>query len=113
MFYLINFDEFRQKNDNFPNKIKLEDISNHLNISQTSIKNSFKDKMQMGVIQYYNKMKIESAKIMIREGKHNFSQIALKLGFESVHYFSRCFVKYVGMSPTEYGKSVKIIIDNL
>ena len=44
---------------------------------------------------------------MIRDGQLNFTQIAEKLGYTSIHYFSRQFRKVTGMTPTEYSSSVK------
>ena len=36
-------------------------------------------------------------------------QIAARLGFQSVHYFSRRFRQATGMSPSEYERSVKML----
>ena len=44
---------------------------------------------------------------MIRDGRLNFTQIAARLGFQSVHYFSRRFRKVTGMSPSEYAGASK------
>ena len=46
------------------------------------------------------------ARLLIRENKLNFSQIAEKLGYGSIHYFSRQFKNITGMTPTEYQESV-------
>ena len=61
------------------------------------------------MIDYFNKLKIRAAKEMIREGRLNFTQIAARLGFQSVHYFSRRFKLLTGMSPSEYADSVKML----
>lgn len=39
--------------------------------------------------------------------RYNFTEIAAMLGYASIHYFSRDFKKTVGMSPSDYAKSVK------
>ena len=54
---------------------------------------------------YYTHLKIERAKILIKEGELSISDIAELLGYASIHYFSRVFKLKVGMSPTEYKKS--------
>ena len=46
---------------------------------------------------------------MIREGSHNFTEIAALLGYNSIHYFSRHFKKVTGMTPSEYASSVKVL----
>ena len=65
----------------------------------------------MGVIEYFSKMKIDSAKHLIRIGNLNFSQIAERLGYNSIHYFSRQFKQLTGMTPTEYASSVKAMME--
>ena len=51
------------------------------------------------------KMKIDTSKVLIREGKYNISQISFYLGFDSIHTFSRTFKKITGMTPTEFRRS--------
>jgi AraC-like DNA-binding protein len=76
-------------------------------LSRTRIKNSFREKIGTGIIQYFRYIKIEKAKELIREENYNFSEIAEKLGFSSVHYFSSVFKKITDMTPSEYVISVK------
>ena len=52
-------------------------------------------------------MKIEEAKRMIREGGCNMTEISDRLGYSSVHYFSRQFKKLAAMSPTAYESSIR------
>lgn len=42
-------------------------------------------------MEYFGTLKIDAAKRMIREGTHNFTEIAALLGYNSIHYFSRHF----------------------
>lgn len=62
-----------------------------------------------GVMAYFGVLRINAAKRLIREGRLNFTQIAARLGYQSVHYFSRRFRLVTGMSPSEYGRSVKML----
>ena len=97
-----------------------ENLSNRLTISQicrdnmtgrTQLQNAFQREANMGVIEYFSKMKIDSAKHLIRIGNLNFSQIAERLGYNSIHYFSRQFKQLTGMTPTEYASSVKAMME--
>ena len=71
----------------------------------------FKDENGCGVIDYFSHLKIETAKKMIREESGNFSQISDYLGYSSIHYFSRQFKKFTGMTPSEYASSIKALSD--
>ncbi len=95
--------------DNVGRTLRFSDVANYANISETTLKTTFSTKMGMGVMRYFNQLKIEKAKRYIREEQYNFTQIATLLGYESIHYFSRQFKQFTGMSPSEYSKSVKTI----
>lgn len=75
--------------------------------SATNLKTVFKVVTGMGVMEYYRHLKIERAKQMLREGVGNITQIADRLGYTSVHYFSRHFKQATGMTPREYTQSVQ------
>jgi AraC-like DNA-binding protein len=78
-------------------------------VGRAQLERYFHEQTGGGVIDYFNKMKIRAAREMIREGRLNFTQIAARLGFQSVHYFSRRFKLLTGMSPSEYADSVKML----
>ena len=52
---------------------------------------------------------IEEAKQMIRQEQANFTEISDALGYTSIHYFSRQFKTFTGMSPSEYALSIKAL----
>ncbi|MDF2661286.1 MAG: AraC family transcriptional regulator [Paenibacillus sp.] len=54
-----------------------------------------------------SKLRIERAKQHIREDTCNVTEIAERLGYTSIHYFSRQFKKATGMAPSEYLKTMK------
>ncbi|MBQ4616886.1 MAG: helix-turn-helix transcriptional regulator [Clostridia bacterium] len=75
--------------------------------SATNLKTIFKNVTGVGVMSYYRNLKIEEAKRMLREGDGNITQIADRLGYTSVHYFSRYFKRTTGMTPSEYTLSIQ------
>ncbi len=89
--------------------ISIESICRENLIARSQLQKIFRERTNSGVINYFSKMKIDAAKQMIRESNLNFSQIAEKLGYTSVHYFSRQFKKVTGMSPSEYASSIKAL----
>ena len=80
-------------------------------IGRAQLERYFHEQTGGGVIDYFNQLKIRAARELIREGRLNFTQIAARLGFQSVHYFSRRFKLLTGMSPSEYAESVKMLSD--
>ena len=75
--------------------------------SATNLKTIFKSVTGMGVMEYYRGLKIDAAKTLLREGGSNITQIADKLGYTSVNYFSRYFKQATGMTPSEYTQSIQ------
>ncbi|NMA65021.1 MAG: AraC family transcriptional regulator [Clostridiaceae bacterium] len=96
--------------ENIHKTLSFDDVCKYSKIGKTNLKVLFKEKVGVGVMEYFRNFKIEEAKTMIREGKYNFTEIASKLGYSSIHYFSRHFKKATGMTPSEYAYSVKVKI---
>nr|WP_150959943.1 AraC family transcriptional regulator [Aneurinibacillus sp. XH2] len=88
-------------------KLSLAEMSETLHMSKTKLKELFKRRTGYSLMEYFGQLRIDRAKSYIREESANFTEIADRLGFSSVHYFSKAFKKTTGMSPTEYAKSVK------
>ena len=60
----------------------------------------------MHVMSYYATLRVEQAKLLIREKQYTFTMISDQLGFSSIHYFSRFFKKETGMTLSEYAKKL-------
>jgi YesN/AraC family two-component response regulator len=76
----------------------------------TKINLLFKDYEKMSPLTYFTTMKIDEAKKLIQKTNLNFSEIALQLGYESVHYFLKTFKKYTGVSPSDFSKKNYFLI---
>ena len=92
---------------NIDKNVTLDSVCDHFYFSKTYIKTLFKNKTGKGLIGYFNEMKLKKAKQLISLGSFTFTEISEMLSYSSVHYFSRCFKTYTGMTPTEYYLSVK------
>ncbi len=86
--------------------LTVAEIARRLGKSESTVKNLFSLYQSGGIINYYNSLKIEEAKRLIREGSYNFGQIAALLQFDTPQYFSMCFKRFQHMSPQEYKKSI-------
>ena len=91
---------------NIYGRINVDQIASTVKKSASSVKNIFNRYISGGIINYYNHLKMEEAKKLIRERKYNFSQISEMLSFDTPQYFSIKFKKHTGMSPMEYKNSI-------
>lgn len=89
--------------------LSVDEICRHNMISRSQLFSIFQKKESCGPMESFNRLKTEKAKVMIRQTDLQFSQIAIRLGYSSLFYFSRSFKKYTGMSPSEYSKSIKAL----
>ncbi|MBZ9685299.1 AraC family transcriptional regulator [Clostridium estertheticum] len=93
--------------NNVSKNISFDDVCLYSKLCSTNLKAMFKEQMGMGVMEFYKTLKIEEVKKFIREEQFNFTEIAEKLGYASIHYLSRHFKKAMGMTLSEYASSVK------
>ena len=78
-------------------------------VGRSQLQKLFRDTKGCGVIEFFSMMKIDTAKQMIRDNQLNFTQIADRLGYSSIHYFSRQFTQITTMTPSEYATSIRLL----
>lgn len=78
-------------------------------VGRSQLQKLFQDTKGCGVIEFFSMMKIDTAKQMIRDNQLNFTQIADRLGYNSIHYFSRQFKQITTMTPSEYATSIRLL----
>lgn len=91
---------------NIYGKITVADVARHVGKSESTVKQLFALYRKIGIIKYYNSLKIKEARRLIREGKYNITQISDMLHFDNPQYFSKCFKSYSNMTPREYKASI-------
>ncbi len=94
---------------NIQTKLSIDQIAHYNLVGRSQLQKLFRKKHGCGIIEYFCKLKIDSAKQLIRDNQMNFSQISDYLGYSSIHYFSRQFKQFTGMTPSEYSSSIKVL----
>lgn len=87
--------------------LTLDQLCQAVHVGKSRLKEIFQAQTGTGALEYFKLLKIEEAKSLIREEQDNVTEIAAKLGYASIHYFSRDFKKSTGMSPSEYARTVR------
>lgn len=80
-------------------------MEKHFFLSYKHMAAVFKKEKQMTLQQYHNKQRMAEACRLLRSTLLPVGEISKELGFSDMLYFSRCFRRYAGMSPTQYRKS--------
>ena len=79
--------------ENLSGNITLNEISIATGFSLSTIKRIFQSQAGCGALHYFIKLKIKEAKRLIKETDMSITEISEKLGFNSIHYFSRAFTQ--------------------
>ncbi|MGQ5389991.1 helix-turn-helix transcriptional regulator [Paenibacillus sp. M.A.Huq-84] len=85
----------------FPNPLTLQEIADQIGISPSYLGSIFKEVTGTAPINYLVDIRLRKAKDLLRDG-YSVTEAAEKVGFNDVFYFSKCFKKREGMSPTQY-----------
>ncbi len=77
-------------------------IADHFNLNTSYLSSIFKKYTQMGMLEYITKIRMERAKIILKENNYTLEKVAEMVGYTNARTFSRVFTKYVGVSPGKY-----------
>lgn len=84
--------------------ITLFDLSQHFGLSKQYICRLFKQHLKTSATEMILAFKMAWASEYLEVSSLNVNQIAEKLGFDNIYYFSRRFKQFYGVSPSEYRK---------
>ena len=89
---------------NIDKPITLDELAARVNFNKTYLVKRFKTLFEVSPIKFVLNMRIEKAKQMLISENLSIQEIAEKVGFNSLHYFSSVFKQIEGVAPTEYRK---------
>ena len=85
-------------------KLSVSDICATIHYNKSYIFRQFKKTTGYSLMAYFVKLKIQSAKEMLRETKMSILEISDALSFDTANYFSKTFKKHTGYTPSTYRK---------
>lgn len=91
---------------NYMRDISLEAISQEAYMSKNHFCTLFRKETGDNFIVYLQKVRIEKAKIYLRNPEFRIQEVAEKVGIDNYRYFSTLFHKYTGMSPSQFRESL-------
>ena len=84
--------------------IRVKEVAERVNLSENYFSYLFTKETGKPFVQYVQEIRVEQSKLLLREGKLKWYDIAEKVGFESPKYFTKVFKKYTGVTPAQYTK---------
>lgn len=82
--------------------LRIEDLADAVNLGRTVFYGKMKSIVGMSPVDFVRHIRMQRAEELIAGSRYSFSQIAYMVGFSDPKYFSRCFKKETGMTPSEY-----------
>ncbi|WMC94194.1 response regulator [Kineothrix sp. MB12-C1] len=90
------------------NELDIGKISKNVFINSSYLRKTFKKEIGITVSDYITSARMQKAKELLTSDKDiAISRISEVIGYSDAGYFSKCFKKYTGLSPSEYGNSKK------
>ncbi len=92
--------------ENYKRDISAGDVAGILGYSDVYFSKIFKQLFDDTFINYLTKVRIDKAKVLLKDVSFNIKEVGASVGYTDSNYFTKVFKRSVGMSPSEYRGSV-------
>ena len=92
--------------ENYKRDISAGDVAGILGYSDVYFSKIFKQLFDDTFINYLTKVRIDKAKVLLKDVSFNIKEVGASVGYTDSNYFTKVFKRAVGMSPSEYRGSV-------
>lgn len=82
-------------------ELKISQLAKELGFSERKLYKLFQSNLGITPSKYLNEFRMRKALVFIKSGQ-SIKQAALNVGFSNQSYFSSCFKKFYGMSPSKF-----------
>jgi AraC-like DNA-binding protein len=83
-------------------EVTLDQLSDMFRISKYYLNRLFSEAFGLAPIQYHQIMRLQKAKQLLQYTRLSVQEVADKLGYQSIHSFSRAFKNKEGVPPSYY-----------
>ena len=88
--------------ENYKRDISAGDVAGILGYSDVYFSKIFKQLFDDTFINYLTKVRIDKAKVLLKDVGFNIKEVGASVGYTDSNYFTKVFKRAVGMSPSEY-----------
>lgn len=90
--------------NHYMEQISLEEVSDYVGLSPAYFSVIFKKEADIGFAKYLMNVRVEQAKVLLRETNLSVSDICKKVGYNDLKYFTQIFCKITGVKPAVFRK---------
>jgi AraC-like DNA-binding protein len=73
-----------------------------IGMSETKMKQLFKQTFGSSIYNYFQKVRMEEAAFLLKQGGYSVSEVGYELGFTNLSHFSRLFESHYGSTPKKF-----------
>ena len=82
--------------------LRIDDMAQAVGLGRSVFYERLKSLVGVSPIDFLRQLRMQRAKELIKRSSMNVSQVAYAVGFTDPKYFTKCFKKETGMTPSEY-----------
>lgn len=88
--------------ENLRGEVSVKKLAELSCLSVNQFHRSFKKSFAITPNQFIQKLRVQKACSLLQHSILNISEVGYECGFSDQNYFSRCFVKIIGLTPSAY-----------
>ena len=93
--------------NNYSRKLSLQDVATELGYDYSYFSRLFRKIFTVSFPDFLNNYRCGAAVELIRSSDLSLAAVAERSGFQSIRTFNSVFLRYMGMTPTQYSKQLK------
>ena len=82
--------------------ISLKELAFQFNVSTSTVSAAFKPAVGLNFYDYVSRLRMEKAKELLRKSSLSIREICRQVGYENEYSFRRAYLRYEGITPSEY-----------
>ena len=90
--------------EHFASNLSLDEIAGAAELSNAYGSSIFKKETGMTITNYLIQVRMEEAQRLLRETNLTINEVGYKVGYLDARYFSKLFIRVVGVKPVDYRK---------
>ncbi len=80
----------------------IADLARHVLLSESQLKHSFREMFGVSIYQYFQRMRLEKARLLLADNSRTVKEVAYEMGFTNTGHFSRLFERTFRVKPKRF-----------
>lgn len=90
-----------------PGEVTLQEAAAYVHLNPSYLSHLFKQQTKVNFMDFVLKQRMEEAKRLLSTTSLRISEMALRLGYTDISYFSNTFKRIIGQTPSDFRKDKK------